>query len=216
MKTYQKLFLGSLIVGGLLNFPYSQAQENKKENNLDKKVNESKETQFKLAKVKQALNGNDDVVIVNAEEKIYLPERNGAWSHTVAFWVAPKRGLYTADELQNFMMKLIPNLEPSSKDDFKEDPYKITFGRLYFDEKIGEERVTTKRVITLTDKHLFDVACGFPGGKKTIETDEVFDYRRRVWVRLYPNERFARDVLDGKLPSICDFLVEKEVLQKYK
>lgn len=217
MKTYQKLILGSLIFGGLLNFTSLQAQETKdKQNNLEKKVTESKETQFKLAKVKRALNSNNDVVIVNVEEKIHLPERDGFWSHTVDFWVAPKKGLYTADELQNFMIKLIPDLEPSSKDDFREDPYRITFGKLYFDEKIGEERVTTKRVITLTDEKLFDLAGGFPDGKKTIETNEVFDYKRRIWVRLYPNEKFARDVLDGKLPSICDFLVEKDVLQKYK
>lgn len=217
MKLYQKLIAGSLISISLLNFPYSEAQENKKkESDLENKVEKSAEKLNKLTKIKRALNDNNDVVIVNVEEKIYLPERNGYWSHTVDFRIAPKKGLYDEKDLQNFMIKLIPDLQPGSKDDFSEDPYKIKLGKLYFDEKIGEEKVITKRIITLTDEQLFNFGVGFSEGKKTIEIEEVFDYQRRVLIKIYPNERFARDLLNGKLPSICDFSVEKELLQKYK
>lgn len=75
----------------------------------------------KLSKVRDALQRNPKVVIVAVEERNYIPERNGFWSQTIDFVVAPKKGLYTAKELQQFMMDLIPpDVELTRMDKFRD------------------------------------------------------------------------------------------------
>jgi hypothetical protein len=133
------------------------------------------------------------------------------------YWVAPKDGLYTAEELQDFMMGLVPEgLQPTCKDDFRQydkNSY-LSFGKLYFDEKVGEERRITKRILTLTDEELLNVA-GFVKGEQTIDKDVTQEYTRRTWVRPFPNESFARDVLDGKL-EYSEYQAKPSDLKRYQ
>lgn len=170
----------------------------------------------KLTIVRQALETNPEVVIVNADVRNYLPDRNGFFCHTVSYWVAPKNGLYTADELQTFMMGLVPDLTPTQKDAFRQYDKNgdLQFGKLYFDEKVGEERRTTKRILTLTDEELLNVA-GFVDGKQTIDEDVTEKYTRRTWVCPFPNEAFARDVLKGKL-AFSQYCAKLSDLKKYQ
>lgn len=176
----------------------------------------------KLTIVRQALETNPDVTIVNVDEKNYLPERQGSFSHIVDFCVVPKCGLYRADELQAFMIGLVPNLEPTVKNDFYrysdiqdfgKYAYNLVFGELYFDEMIGEERIDTKRILTLTDEELLNVS-GFVDGKRTIDVTEKLLLLRRTLVRPYPNEAIARDILDGKLYSFERISIDD--LERYK
>jgi hypothetical protein len=166
----------------------------------------------KLSIVRQALETNPEVIIVSSEEINYLPDRNGFFCHTMDYWVAPKNGLYTAEELQAFMMRLVPNLEPTCKDDFLqyEKSGNLELGKLYFDEDVGQEKVT--RVCTLTDEQLLNVS-GFVKGQRTIE--ETRSYERRTWVRPFPNEAFARDVLDGKLEN-SEYGARQSDLKRYQ
>ena len=170
----------------------------------------------KLKIVRQALETNPDVVLVNADERNYLPGRSGFFCHTVDYWVAPKNGLYTADELQAFMMELVPNLEPTCKDDFRQYSKNgdLGFGKLYFDEKVGQGRRITKRILTLTDEELLNVA-GFVDGKQTIDKDVTEEYTRRIWVKPFPNEAFARDILDGKL-KYSEYSARSTDLKRYQ
>ena len=166
----------------------------------------------KLTIVRQVLETNPEVVIVNTDERNHLPDRLG-FCHTVDYRIAPKNGLYTADELQEFMVSLVPEgLEPTMKDDFYQHGKGglLNFGKLYFDEKIGEERIT--RICTLTDEELLNVS-GFVDGRRTIE--ETHPYTRRTWVRPFPNERFIRDVLNGEL-EFSEYSVTSRVLEDYK
>ena len=139
----------------------------------------------KLSIVRQALETNPEVIIVDSQERNYLPDRSGFFCHTMDYWVAPKDGLYTAEELQDFMMSLVPEgLQPTCKDDFRQYDKNsdLEFGKLYFDEKVGEERKITKRILTLTDEELFNVA-GFVNGEQTIDNDVIQEYTRRTWVK---------------------------------
>ena len=170
----------------------------------------------KLSVVRETLEKNPGVVIVHTDKKVYLPDKNGFFCHTIDYWVAPKDGLYTAKELQRFMLGLIPNLPPTSKDDFvqwKKDG-ELQFGKLYFDEKVGEERTITKRILVLTDEELLD-ANRFVGGKLIIDKDVTEDYVRRTWVRPFPNEAFAMDVLNGKLRNY-EYGANQNILRRYK
>lgn len=162
----------------------------------------------KLTQVRKALQENPTITIVGAPEISYLPDRNGFWSHTIDFHVAPKKGgLYTVEELQALMMSLIPGLEPTSKQDFREWSREMDFGRLYFDEDIGMEAV--RREITLTDEDMFS-SSGFVDGKLVIEYTEKV--RRRTWVGLFPNTQIAAAALKGK----NKYLISKSEFAKYR
>lgn len=148
----------------------------------------------KLTLVRKALQENPDISIVDAPERNYLPYKDGYWSHTVDFHVAPKTGvIYTAKELQALMMSLIPGLEPTCRDDFREWEREIDFGKLYFDEVIGVEDI--RREIVLTDEDMF-LSAGFVEGKQIIE--KRIDVMRRTWVRLFPNAQIAAAALRGE------------------
>jgi len=150
----------------------------------------------KLSIIRKSLEEDPEVVIAKVFERNYLPGRIGYWSHTMDFWVAPKNGLYTAGELQEFMLSLVPKgLGPTLIDNFSQHGEKsvLDFGKLYFDEQIGEEKVT--RTCTLTDKELLNVS-GFVDGKTTIE--ETQPYVRRIWVKPFPDEAFVRYALEER------------------
>ncbi len=163
----------------------------------------------KLAIVRQALETNPEVVIVTVQERNYLPDRDGYWSHTMDFFVAPTKGIYTADGLQDFMMGLIPDLKPTCTDRFWQGSESLEFGKLYFDEKIGNEQIT--RICTLADQELLN-ASGFMDGKRKIEETE--DYQRRTWVRLFPDQKIAADILEGKLDG--EYHINMDHLRMYQ
>ena len=158
----------------------------------------------KLTVVREALESNPDVVIVDVIEQNYFPGKVGWWSHTIDYRVAPKTGLYTADELQAFMLGLVPDLEPTTKDPFQSYLKQLDFGKLYFDETIG---ATVQGTLTLTDeeflgdKDLVD-RLGLVDGKTTIDKNVTEEYERRTFVKLYPNEAVARDIINHKLNAI--------------
>jgi|SRR3989344_6426080 len=162
----------------------------------------------KLTVVRNSLEANPDVVIVRVNDIKYFPNRDGFWSQKVDYIVAPRKGLYTPDELQSFMMSLVPDgLVPTSVDSFQEYGNTLRFGVLYFDEKVGKE----ERTLTLTDDELLNANIPhFGNGKKITE-----DLLRRTWVRPYPNEAFARDVVDGRL-EFKRYETNSETLQKYE
>ncbi|MEK7118909.1 MAG: hypothetical protein AAB889_00130 [Patescibacteria group bacterium] len=162
----------------------------------------------KLTHVRKALQDNPSITIVGAPERNYLPGRDGYWSHTVDFYVAPKTGgVYTAKELQALMMSLVPGLEPACKDDFHERDREMEFGKLYFDENIGTEAV--RHEIVLSDEDMFS-SGGFVDGKRIIEHTEKV--QRRTWVRLFPNTQIAAAALEGE----NEFRIPKSELSKYR
>lgn len=140
-----------------------------------------------LHHIKTSLESNPEVTIVDVIEVMYLPNTSQRVVQTVDYIVVPKQGLYTANELQEFMRRLVPDLKPYMKDEFR--PYEKFFelGKLCFEEKFGEEQVT--RICTITDEPLAD-KIGFVEGKRTIE--ETRDYLRRIWVKPFPDERLAK------------------------
>lgn len=162
----------------------------------------------KLTHVRKALQDNPSIKIVGAPEQNYLPGRNGYWSHTVDFHVAPKTGgVYTAKELQALMMSLVPGLEPTCKDDFREWDREMEFGKFYFDEDIGTEAV--RHEVVLSDEDMFS-SGGFVDGRRIIERTEKV--QRRTWVRLFPNAQIAAAALEGE----NEYRIPKNELAKYR
>lgn len=165
----------------------------------------------KLTTVRDALEANPDIVIVDVRDYNYIPERDGYWSHTVDFIVAPKKGIYSADKLQELMITLVPALNPTTTDKFRQWDWEMAFGKLYFDEEVGTEEIAINRKITLTDEKLFSME-GFQNGQRTIEVHKKEPLRRRTWVRLYPNVEIALLALKG----IHEHNIPPNELRKWK
>lgn len=140
----------------------------------------------KLATIRTSLQSNVNIQIVAVDEATHFPNTIGSWTHTVNFIVAPNQGLYTSKELQHFMEKLIPALQPTCVDSFSEGPISMMLGKLYFDEDLGTEII--RREITLSE---FDfLPAGAVENGKTVH-EETRKIRRRTWVRLYPDQEIA-------------------------
>lgn len=154
----------------------------------------------KLTIVREALAANKDVIVLDAREEVDLQTTHG-FTHTVDIFVAHASGLYDVDRLQAFMMGLVPQ-EPTMKDEFRGGDSYMYFGKLYFDEPVGHEVSEGSRRIVITDPDikLSNVFKVDEDGNHfvVINLDMNVARTRRTWVRLYPDEEYARRALNGK------------------
>lgn len=177
----------------------------------------------KLTIIRQSLETNPEVVIVSVSEMRNF-DSPYSFNNAIDFMVAPKKGLYTIDELQAFMIELIPKgLEPTNKEDFYKDNFfkddrknEINLGRLYFDEDLGQEKIT--RICTLTDEELLKDErllkwYKFVNGQRTIE--ETIPYQRRTVVKLFPSVDFVKDILEERL-LYSEYHVTQEEFKRYQ
>lgn len=169
--------------------------------------------QTKLQQVREALESNPKVKVVYVEEHNSLPYNRGHLTHTIDMYVAPVDGLYTAGKLQEFMMNLIPGVKQSSVDVFRDNPESLSLGKLYFDEPIGLERIVTHTESRISDSDLVN-SKGFTDGYRETDSDVTKEIGRRIWVRVFPDERYIQDLLaevhDGQ------YSTRKDVLRRYK
>ena len=180
----------------------------------------------KFETVRKALESNPAVVVVDLKTENYFPNRHDYFTQTARFLVAPTVGLYTVDALQRFMHSLVPGLKPTSVDAFYQSSDSLEFGKLYFDEKIGEERVVTQVTHTMTDPEFtrkFEVTgdnrlkniYGLNRqGVLVVDSHRTVDHQRRTWVRPFPTEQFVRDLLEGRVDG--EYSTRLSVLQQYE
>jgi len=179
----------------------------------------------KLETVRKALEGNPEVVVVDLKTRNHFPGRDGYFTQTADFLVAPTVGLYTAEALQRFMHSLVSGLEPTTQDAFSQYKDTLEFGKLYFDEKIGEERVVTRAAHTMTDSEFTSAIDITEGGLENIyglndqgvlviNTGKTTDHLRRTWVSPFPTEQFVRDLLEGRIDN--EYSTTLSVLNRYK
>ncbi len=165
----------------------------------------------KLRKVRDALEGNPEIKIVKVFEKNYLPGNTlywTAWAYTVDFFIAPIEGIFSAEKLQKLMLSLVKEPKETMKDDFEEDKTTLRFGKLYFDEIIGEKKIREETSITDTDIIL-------SSGVETelYETVRKEQLKRRVWVRLFPSIKLAEN---AAFNQENDFSISKKDLKKFQ
>lgn len=89
--------------------------------------------------IKDALEKNPSVILVDVIERKGEPFYGlgvNSWNQIddINIYVAPKNGLYTAEELNQ--LELIPDLEPSQKENFKQNRNGLVFGSLLFEEQV--------------------------------------------------------------------------------
>ena len=163
--------------------------------------------------VQEALSKNQTVTVIDTIVRTYLPYKVGYFSQTVDIFVASKKDIFSAEKLQALMLELVPGVEPTQKDDFHEYDGALTFGKLYFDEKIGEATTLTEH--TITDPDLIkDGVAGYTNGKYSAFKAE--DLNRRTWVRLFPNKRTALKAAESDDCKYCIRISEMGVVEVIK
>jgi hypothetical protein len=164
-----------------------------------------------LNAVKKDLFANPSVEVVDIRVQNHLPYADGYWTETVNIVVAPMKGIYEADKLQELMMQLTPSTQCTCKDDFRESETTLSFGKLYFDEDIGVEKRYLRRELIITDGDLLKKELkDFVDGKCVIEEgNDNIAIRRRTWVRLYPNVQVALKVVNE---GECEYGIDKNKL----
>jgi len=144
----------------------------------------------KLFRIREALKQSDTPVFAEIGRN-YLPDKNGYWSQTVAFHLAPLKRM-TGEQLDEFAKSLIPELDTTSFD--KHD----RSGRpalLYYDEVIGTNHTKVQREYTLKEPDTMTLkmtdAKDAKDGKWSNESDVTVDLRRRTWIYVYPDRNTA-------------------------
>ncbi len=146
-------------------------------------------------KVLNDLYANQEITVVDIQTTHFDLFCSDLCAEAIKIVVAPKKGLYTAVELQELMLHLTKQT-PSTKDSFTDYENRMEFGKLYFDEKIGVRKTRTETVIT-DDSILAKNPEGFEQGRRIAEYER--ELTRRTWVYLYPNVQIAlRAVHDGE------------------
>ncbi len=113
---------------------------------------------------------------------------------TVSIIIAPKNPIYDFKKLNSFMDTLIMGIKTSARDSASD--YMgggIHFGKLYFDEKLGEsESEVITRVIPIEPGALQNAGVKIGESRRTYQ-DRL---ERRTWVRPYPDANVAKLVAD--------------------
>lgn len=154
--------------------------------------NEEKE-KSKLAIITEALEANQHSTIIYVDEDDHSVEKNPVWIYTVDFWVAPKKGQYESEELQEFMMKLVP-LKPDYVKKFRYEHVtdkSLCFGALLFNEELSGEDL------------------------KFLGVSDYEKGTRGIFIRPLPSERYARDVLLYRLDG-ARYKARLQTLEAYK
>ena len=178
----------------------------------------------KLSVIKKSLQANPDVVIVNVEQygninKVLDYTGNDVLTHEVKLTVAPRTGLYTAKELQEFIGGLISHIPgkiyASGKFQEPENPtlgYSdfgfslknqnigyLHLGYVQYTEIVGSEQrtVEVKRIINIAVNDLVDNSGLINNPRVERKTQETFqqDYLRRIWISPFPNREIAENAL---------------------
>ena len=161
----------------------------------------SPESAEKMQVVVDSLRANPDIVVVGGHESNYLqtgqwPNPNGYWSRTLDILTHPVVPIYNADELNEFMFGLVPELKPTCYDRFRGGSRKdreLELGKLYYDEIIGTAALsaTIKLKAGLSIVEAGEFASEWSASR-------TLDLRQRTLVRVYPDAGHLADAAEGR------------------
>ncbi|MBI4452537.1 hypothetical protein HY637_03845 [Candidatus Woesearchaeota archaeon] len=186
---------------------------------------------------------NRGVQAFGYEEILYREDSDkaGGIAQRVEFRVAPVNGLYLPEELQAFMMSLVPGITPqfvqnfeynvqdlSGKNDFDDTVQNLGYkderlrlGKLGLYEKIGEVRrkIAEERIEIITDSSFRsllskEVVNGVRRTKKNKE--QVKEYGRVITIEVFPNQKIAKTCRDANSPIDRGDYIHYRTLEKHQ
>lgn len=155
----------------------------------------------KMQIVVDSLRSNPDVVVAGGHEANYLssgvwPNPSGYWSRTLDIFTHPVKPIYRADELNDFMFGLVPELEPTTSDKFYDGAFgngELGLGKLYYDEVIGtaalSATVQLNEDISIVRNRILDPVW---------RSSRSLDLQQRTWVRVFPDAGHLADAAIGR------------------
>lgn len=177
----------------------------------------------KLNKIREVLEDNQNILI--------LKEDCGRWGHSLfgyektkgvlfmaEFHVAPKHGIYDAEDLQEFMKTLFGDREQLAEDatvitNFAKRGEHMDFGLFRFCESIGTRTVRKELILSFTEQGVL-LPDYFTEGKSTCEFSEPV--HREIYVLLYPDAQMFKDLISGNYSpgklgatGVCDTEIAK-------
>lgn len=152
----------------------------------------------KMQIVIDSLYSNPDLVVVGGFEEINLqtgerPSPHEEWSHLLDIYTHPKMPIYDAEDLNDLMFGLVPNLKPDNSRSFAEYKLGLDLGYTYYDEIIG--KVALGATVAIDEDNSL-VRSGFLGAKW--HDSNTRDLRRRTLVRLFPDQGHLLDAAEGR------------------
>lgn len=141
---------------------------------------------------------NKGVQMISFNEMLCLGgERKDGIVQRVKFQVAPTTGLYLPDELQAFMMELIPGITPDFVQNFEYGNQKLQLGKVGLYETIGEmkRKIHEERLEVITDSTFRSLLSDkVIGGQRRIEEDkeEIKKFYRVITLEVFPDIDLAK------------------------
>lgn len=166
-----------------------------------------------LSLIQKALHDNSAIHIVKIRRNV--PQEGGslAWNNVmevVEFFVGYKTGVYDIGRLNAELVSLIPKLKPHGKNDFKSDGSGgISFGRIWFEECIGEEPISDATIV-LAKALSATLFGGRPLDAKRIERKSKS--WRLIFIRLHPSIQIAKTAFEDKQR---EWWIPKEELERH-
>lgn len=137
-----------------------------------------------LKEIKKALSENHNVFVAGSREVNYTPEQVDGSGQVVEIFVASQVPTFNAEQLQDFMLSLIPDAD--ALDCVTDAGKTFHFGVLYFTEQVGTEYKETR--ISMTDSDV-KVPETFLFGEHVTKTS--VPVLRRISVIVYPSAEIA-------------------------
>lgn len=148
-----------------------------------------------LSDLRAAIEAHPDARLVVEQEQQNFSYDAETWNHFVEIFVAPHRGMYTVNRLNDFMASLTP-VPPTMNQPFKGyHNGRVFWGYLHFDEVIGEVVTTGTRMFTSSDPDLL-LPDGAVNGKP-LDITKTISLKRRTIVRFFPDSIYARKAAQG-------------------
>lgn len=177
----------------------------------------------KFLDIRNVLTARASIVILNPKDY----EKHDPFKYTgtdplsiaIEFMVAPKRAIYTVDELNSFMTDLLPGLEPNEKNNFRIGEESLWYGNLVFNEVIGTHEGESI-VLSLPQEELPPIGMEnhLGGSAKYIRTINVNPYPSEdLAMRAYNAcGRFSPDVSLEKIKDLQDKLFQSLARERIK
>lgn len=142
-------------------------------------------------------------MVVKERITTFFPGQDaGGFSETVDLRVAPAKATYDVKKLHSLMLRLIPNdIPPTRVYDFHQNGRHIRFGKLYFCDRVGVRLADGNGGFLIEDRDFLSrTALRVEAEKLNVSVEDRdlatgkttwFALKRRVCVRLYPEEALA-------------------------
>lgn len=140
---------------------------------------------------KDALFPLDPIKVINSPPDYILQH--------VRIVVAPEKGIYTPEGLNQIIDSLLPGIRSSSREHCKKYNFGMSMGHIVYDENIGFYRCSI--MADINDPEIRKALKGFDGKSSTKVEEIEHNLIRRIFVIPSPDENMGNDLLANHIEN---------------